>query len=76
MDWTCSRMRPRLAFGDVTVRVPLDAVTVVITEEVRELVRRTEDDPAREPEQVWRLVEDVVAEYDERVSDERTTTAA
>lgn len=50
----------------MTVGVPLDAVTVV-TEEVRELVRRTGIDPAREPEQVRRLVDDVVAEYDERV---------
>jgi pilus assembly protein CpaF len=50
----------------MSVGLPLDAVTVV-TEEVRELVRRSGVDPARDPEQVRRLVDEVVADYDERV---------
>lgn len=49
----------------VTAGVGLDPVAAV-TEEVRELVRRSALDPAREPERVRRLVEEVVAEYDER----------
>jgi len=42
-----------------------DAVGLV-AEEVRELVRRGGLDPAREPERVRRLVDDVVADYDDR----------
>jgi len=60
-----------------------DALSVV-TEEVRELVRRSGLDPAREPDRVRRLVDEVVAEYDERtltsglppVGDRRRLTAA
>ncbi len=43
----------------------MDAVTIV-AEEVRELIRRRGLDPARDPSGVRRLVEDVVADYDDR----------
>jgi pilus assembly protein CpaF len=43
----------------------MDAVAVV-EDEVRELVRRRGLDPASDPDAVRRLVEDVVADYDER----------
>ena len=43
----------------------MDAVTIV-ADEVRELIRRRGMDPAREPQEVRRLVEDAVQHYDER----------
>ena len=43
----------------------MDAVAIV-ADEVRELIRRRGVDPARDPGGVRRLVEDVVADYDER----------
>jgi len=43
----------------------VDAVAVV-EDEVRELVRRRGLDPDREPSRLRSLVEDVVADYDER----------
>ncbi len=43
----------------------MDAVTIV-ADEVRELIRRRGLDPARDPSGVRRLVEDVVADYDDR----------
>lgn len=43
----------------------MDAVAIV-EDEVRELVRRRGLDPDREPSSLRRLVEDVVADYDER----------
>jgi len=43
----------------------VDAVTIV-ADEVRELIRRRGLDPARDPSGVRRLVEDVVADYDDR----------
>jgi pilus assembly protein CpaF len=43
----------------------MDAVTIV-ADEVRELIRRRGLDPARDPGGVRRLVEDVVADYDDR----------
>ncbi len=43
----------------------MDAVTIV-TDEVRELIRRRGVDPTREPGTVRRLVEDAVADYDNR----------
>ena len=43
----------------------MDAVAIV-ADEVRELIRRRGIDPARDPGGVRRLVEDVVADYDER----------
>ena len=42
-----------------------DAVQVVESE-VRELIRRSGLDPARHPVEVGRLVDDVIADYDER----------
>jgi pilus assembly protein CpaF len=42
-----------------------DAVRVV-EGEVRELIRRTGLDPARDPVEVSRLVHDVISDYDER----------
>lgn len=44
---------------------PLDAVRTVEAE-VRELIRRSGLDPAREPQAVQRLVRDAVADYDQR----------
>jgi pilus assembly protein CpaF len=43
----------------------MDAVRTV-EGEVRELIRRTGLDPAREPDAVQRLVDDAVTDYDER----------
>lgn len=43
----------------------MDAVAIV-ADEVRELIRRRGLDPARDPGGVRRLVEDVVADYDDR----------
>ena len=43
----------------------MDAVSIV-TDEVRELIRRRGVDPTREPLAVRRLVEDTVADYDNR----------
>ena len=43
----------------------MDAV-MHVTDEVRELVRRRSLDPVRDPAGMRRLVEDVVADYDER----------
>ncbi len=43
----------------------MDGVTIV-AEEVRELIRRRGLDPTRDPAGVRRLVEDAVADYDER----------
>lgn len=43
----------------------MDAVTIV-ADEVRELIRRRGLDPARDPSGVRALVQDVVADYDER----------
>ena len=43
----------------------MDAVAIV-EDEVRELVRRRGLDPDREPSRLRSLVEDVVADYDER----------
>jgi pilus assembly protein CpaF len=46
-------------------RIVTDAVRVV-EGEVRELIRRTGLDPARDPVEVSRLVHDVISDYDER----------
>lgn len=43
----------------------MDAVRTVEAE-VRELIRRSGLDPAREPQAVQRLVRDAVADYDQR----------
>ena len=43
----------------------MDAAAIV-SEEVRELIRRRALDPSREPAAVRRLIEDAVADYDER----------
>jgi pilus assembly protein CpaF len=40
--------------------------TAIVAEEVRELIRRRGVDPVRDPDGVRRLVEDAVADYDER----------
>jgi pilus assembly protein CpaF len=45
--------------------VTVDAVTIV-SDEVRELIRRQGIDPSRDASGVRQLVEDVIAEYDER----------
>jgi pilus assembly protein CpaF len=40
--------------------------TSLVEDEVRELVRRGNLDPAREPDAVRRLIDDVISDYDER----------
>jgi pilus assembly protein CpaF len=40
--------------------------TAIVTDEVRELIRRRGLDPVHDPDSVRRLVEDAVADYDER----------
>jgi pilus assembly protein CpaF len=51
--------------GEAGKGVVVDAVTIV-SDEVKELIRRHGVDPSRDPARVRRLVEGVVASYDER----------